>query len=99
MKKCNKCGKEKPCDMFHKSTISKDGLQNMCKQCKKEANNNRPARDDTEKQLIKNVKMAKDELHRYRLERITQQEIEKQVAQAAIEEFHKKSQALVGGDS
>lgn len=99
MKKCNKCGKEKSWDMFHKSTISKDGLQNMCKQCKKEANSNKLIKDDIEKQLIKNVRAAKDELHKYRLERTTQQEIEKQVAQAAIEEFHKKSQALVGGDS
>tara|TARA_Y100000114_G_scaffold62280_1_gene57095 strand:- start:1252 stop:1881 length:630 start_codon:yes stop_codon:yes gene_type:complete len=34
MKKCTKCGIEKPLTEFHKNSASKDGLCNWCKSCK-----------------------------------------------------------------
>lgn len=33
-KKCNKCGKDKLVNDFHKNNVSKDGKQNFCKQCR-----------------------------------------------------------------
>lgn len=33
MKKCTKCKKEQPLDMFHKNRQSKDGLRHECKEC------------------------------------------------------------------
>jgi hypothetical protein len=38
MKKCNKCGEEKPLGEFVKNKNSKDGLANKCKLCYKEYN-------------------------------------------------------------
>jgi hypothetical protein len=35
MKVCSKCKKEKEDSEFHKHTISKDGLRNVCKECRK----------------------------------------------------------------
>lgn len=32
-KVCNKCGRELPIEAFSKKTKSKDGLQDMCKEC------------------------------------------------------------------
>ena len=34
MKRCSKCGEEKPLEAFSRSTAGKDGLQSHCKQCK-----------------------------------------------------------------
>lgn len=34
-KKCAKCGRELPLDSFHKGTVSKDGRQSYCKECKR----------------------------------------------------------------
>lgn len=36
MKKCIKCGRELPEEMFAKCSTTKDGLQSYCKDCKKE---------------------------------------------------------------
>lgn len=33
---CNKCKKDKSVDDFHKNPTKKDGLQTMCKECRKE---------------------------------------------------------------
>lgn len=35
MKKCGKCGEVKARSEFHKSPSKKDGLQSMCKECRK----------------------------------------------------------------
>lgn len=37
-KYCPKCGRNLPVDCFHKKSTSIDGLQNECKECKREAN-------------------------------------------------------------
>ena len=34
MKKCNKCNKVYPLDMFHKNKQSPDGRKHECKKCK-----------------------------------------------------------------
>lgn len=34
MKKCNKCNKEYPLEMFHKNKQSPDGRKHECKNCK-----------------------------------------------------------------
>ena len=36
MKKCGKCGETKARSEFHKHPTKKDGLQSMCKECRKE---------------------------------------------------------------
>jgi hypothetical protein len=36
MKKCGKCGEIKPLKDFHKNPTKKDGVQSMCKDCRKE---------------------------------------------------------------
>lgn len=33
-KKCHGCGRELPIGSFHKNSQNKDGLQNICKECK-----------------------------------------------------------------
>ena len=33
---CNRCGQEKFLDEFHKNPTKKDGVQSMCKDCRKE---------------------------------------------------------------
>lgn len=33
MKKCHKCGRELPLEMFNKCSKNKDGLQHHCKEC------------------------------------------------------------------
>lgn len=38
LKKCNVCNLEKPLTEFYKNSIRKDGLEAMCKNCKKEYN-------------------------------------------------------------
>lgn len=35
MKRCNKCGEDKPVEEFAKNKAKKDGLQGMCRGCKK----------------------------------------------------------------
>lgn len=32
---CRKCGRELPISYFHKNSVSKDGLQSVCKECRK----------------------------------------------------------------
>jgi hypothetical protein len=39
MKKCTKCGLEKPLTEFHKRAASKDGLCSRCKECKRSDSN------------------------------------------------------------
>lgn len=34
MKKCSKCGRELPITSYSKKTVAKDGLQEMCRDCK-----------------------------------------------------------------
>lgn len=41
MKKCSKCGEDKPLDMFSKYKSSKDGLQSQCKGCVSQYNRDR----------------------------------------------------------
>lgn len=36
MKRCSKCGRELPEEMFNKCAKAKDGLQSHCKDCKRE---------------------------------------------------------------
>lgn len=38
MKKCSKCNQEKEYNFFYKKTSSKDGYNNICKECRKEYN-------------------------------------------------------------
>jgi hypothetical protein len=38
LKKCNKCGEEKSVVEFSKSSVTKDGLQSQCKDCKNQYN-------------------------------------------------------------
>jgi uncharacterized protein YxeA len=35
MKKCNRCGKTKPLTDFHKNPTKSDGVQSMCKDCRR----------------------------------------------------------------
>lgn len=35
MKRCCRCGVEKPYDQFHRNSLREDGLQSYCKLCKK----------------------------------------------------------------
>jgi hypothetical protein len=35
MKRCSRCGIEKPHDQFHRNSLREDGLQSYCKLCKK----------------------------------------------------------------
>lgn len=37
-KVCSKCGRELPIEAFSKKSSSKDGLQDMCKECHREYN-------------------------------------------------------------
>lgn len=37
-KRCPKCGRELPLDQFNKKTLSKDGLQDRCKDCQNKWN-------------------------------------------------------------
>lgn len=62
-KKCAKCGRELPLDSFHKSTVSKDGRQCYCKDCKKDIYQNKtselyenPLAPFTTKQLAAELK-------------------------------------------
>jgi len=59
MKKCNKCGEQKPLSEFHKKKANKDGLQNACKICRIVENNyqyskNKPKRLIWQKDYYKN---------------------------------------------
>lgn len=40
LKYCYKCDSDKPIDDFHKNPSKKDGLQNMCKECRKKYHRN-----------------------------------------------------------
>lgn len=42
MKKCTKCGKEKPLDNFHKDKASKDGHRGQCKECRNSGKPRKP---------------------------------------------------------
>lgn len=37
-KTCSKCGRELPISHFHKDSAIKDGLQTVCKECRKNVN-------------------------------------------------------------
>ena len=49
MKKCSGCERELPEEMFHKSSISKDGLYYICKECAKERYKERRRRNEVQK--------------------------------------------------
>jgi hypothetical protein len=51
MKKCTKCGVEKPLSEFHKKKDNKDGLQNACKSCRVFENNNHYSKNKTKRLL------------------------------------------------
>ena len=90
MKTCAKCNVEKNESEFHKSTATKDGLQSMYTSCKKEANKAKVKVDPIEEQLIADIETAREKLRKYRIDRATQQEMERQVAQAAVDDLRKK---------
>ncbi len=50
MKKCYKCGCEKPLDLFNKNKAKKDGLASECRPCKKEQD---------KKYFVKNAEIIK----------------------------------------
>lgn len=68
MKKCTKCGIEKPSDGFHKRSKAKDGLQSWCKSCSIDV---RPALygKNSVKEGVRNRKWNKNNLltNRFRL--------------------------------
>jgi len=43
IKKCSKCGKQKPLEEFHKDNKAKDGHASWCKQCVKDRRRRKPA--------------------------------------------------------
>ena len=45
MKVCRKCKQEKPLTEFHNNKLTKDGLENRCKSCRKEEANKRYRKD------------------------------------------------------
>jgi hypothetical protein len=59
MKKCGKCSKIKPLEDFHKNPTKKDGVQSMCKKCRKEYHRDHYLRNT-------NVYKAKANNHRKR---------------------------------
>lgn len=97
MKTCYKCNIEKDDSAFHVSATTKDGLQGMCKTCKKSTNKLKLINDDTENQLIIEVDTARERLRKYRIDRAIQEEMETQVAKAAIEDFRKKLDSSQAG--
>lgn len=61
-KYCPKCGRDLPTECFHKKSTSPDGLQNECKECKREANQKRYQKRKGNPKLIKvysNPELAK----------------------------------------
>lgn len=61
-KYCPKCGRNLPVDCFHKKNSSVDGLQNECKDCKREANQKSYQKKKGNQKLIKvysNPELAK----------------------------------------
>lgn len=63
MKKCSRCGQEKPVDSFSKNSSKKDGLNSYCKSCQKVLKD-KHYRDNKEKYKAR-TKKDKGELRRW----------------------------------
>ena len=72
MKKCRKCGEEKPFSDFYKMKGMKDGYRNECKAChlvaaaQRHATNPQPARDRARQWAIDNADRVRERAERYR---------------------------------
>lgn len=62
-KKCPKCGRVLPKEMFHKRKASPDGLQCNCKDCHKEWDKNKVERKREEKQRMYPVDSVTNKSH------------------------------------